>query len=76
MGTFEAKNKLSALLDAAASGQRIWITRRGRRVALLSSGLNTTVSTKDSPLDTLREIRARSLGGDASIKDLIAEGRR
>ncbi|MFM8720876.1 MAG: type II toxin-antitoxin system Phd/YefM family antitoxin, partial [Chthoniobacterales bacterium] len=38
LGTFEAKNKLSSLVDLAAKGSRIWITKRGRRVALLSSG--------------------------------------
>ena len=76
VGAFEAKNKLSALLDAAVGGQRIWITRRGRRVALLSSGLNETVATNDSLLDTFRGIRSRSLGGDAPVRDLIAEGRR
>ena len=39
VGTFEAKNTLSALLEEAARGKRIWITRRGKRVALLSSGV-------------------------------------
>jgi len=38
LGTFEAKNKLSALLDLASKGSRIWITKRARHVALLSSG--------------------------------------
>jgi prevent-host-death family protein len=32
---FEAKNKLSALLDEAAREQLIWITKRGKGVALL-----------------------------------------
>lgn len=76
IGVFEAKNKLSSLLDAAAGGQRIWITRRGRRVALLSSGLNAGSSLEDSPLEILRGIRRRSAGGHSSIRDLIAEGRR
>jgi prevent-host-death family protein len=38
LGTFEAKNKLSALVEIASQGGRIWITKRGRRVALLSAG--------------------------------------
>jgi prevent-host-death family protein len=35
VGTFEAKNKLSELLDRAERGEEIVITRRGRPVAKL-----------------------------------------
>ncbi len=35
IGTFEAKNKLSSLLDRAESGEVIEITRRGKPVAEL-----------------------------------------
>ena len=35
IGAFEAKNKLSALLDRAERGEEIVITRRGRPVAKL-----------------------------------------
>jgi prevent-host-death family protein len=35
IGTFEAKNKLSELLDRAERGEEIVITRRGRPVAKL-----------------------------------------
>ena len=35
VGTFEAKNKLSALLDRAQQGEVIQITRRGKAVAEL-----------------------------------------
>jgi len=35
IGTFDAKNKLSALLDKVESGEEIVITRRGRPVARL-----------------------------------------
>ncbi len=35
VGTFEAKNKLSALLDRAEKGEVIQITRRGKTVAEL-----------------------------------------
>ena len=36
IGTFEAKNKLSELLDRVERGEEITITRRGRPVARLS----------------------------------------
>ena len=35
IGSFEAKNKLSALLERAQKGEEIVITRRGRPVAKL-----------------------------------------
>jgi prevent-host-death family protein len=35
IGAFEAKNKLSALLDQVESGNEVVITRRGRPVAKL-----------------------------------------
>jgi len=35
VGTFEAKNKLSALLDRAQQGEVIQITRRGKPIAEL-----------------------------------------
>jgi len=37
VGAYEAKTRLSALLDAVAKGEQILIERRGKPVALLSS---------------------------------------
>ena len=37
IGTFEAKNKLSALLDRVVQGETITITRRGKPIAELKS---------------------------------------
>lgn len=77
IGAFEAKNRLSALIDEAAKGQRVWITKRGKRVALLSSGV------EDSPAETPKEILSRyrrfrdsARKGPESLKCLIEEGRR
>lgn len=36
VGAFEARNKLSALLDEVEQGAEVTITRRGRPVARLS----------------------------------------
>ena len=77
VGTFEAKNTLSALLDEAARGQRIWITKRGKRVALLSSGSGEdSRSGKQSLSGEFRRIRQAGKSGDESMKDMIEEGRR
>jgi prevent-host-death family protein len=37
LGAFEAKTHLSRLLDAVEKGEKIYITRRGKRVAQLSA---------------------------------------
>ena len=36
LGAFEAKTHLARLLDAVEKGEKIYITRRGKRVAQLS----------------------------------------
>jgi len=76
LGTFEAKNKLSSLVDLAAKGSRIWITKRGRRVALLSSGIEGQQEVTGDLVAAFRGIRSRAKAGKASINSLIEEGRR
>ncbi len=76
IGAFEAKNRLSELLEAAENGEEIMITKHGRPVAKLV------------PVDQFDRVKAReaaewliafrknhSLGG-LKIKDLINEGRK
>jgi prevent-host-death family protein len=74
VGLFEAKQKLSELVEQAAAGERIGITRRGKLAAVI-------VSVKGEydlrgifeNLDRVRR-RARRVKG-VSVKDLIEEGR-
>lgn len=75
VGTYEAKNRLSALVDAAAAGKRIWITRHGKRVALLCSGVGSPSVADTSTLDAFRRIRKKARPGKASLKELVEEGR-
>jgi len=76
LGTFEAKNKLSSLVDLASKGSRIWITKRGKRVALLSSGNAVGVNIGVDPVTAFRAIRTRSKAGKPSLKSLVEEGQR
>jgi prevent-host-death family protein len=76
IGTFEAKNRLSSLVDRASKGSRIWITKRGKRIALLSSGSDLKGTTETDLLASFRKIRNRSKGRKDSLKSLIEEGRR
>lgn len=77
-GSFEAKNRLSELLDAVENGEEITITRRGRPVARLvrhDSGQN-----RAKAVDAAHRLMARrehvTLGGVATIRELIDDGRR
>jgi prevent-host-death family protein len=59
IGSFEAKNRLSELLHLAETGQRVYITRRGKRVAVLM-GVREAAAGVDNELesaDLLRRFR-------------------
>jgi prevent-host-death family protein len=75
-GTFEAKNKLSALLDLVEAGEEVTITRNGKPVARLVPAEARDVEKVRAAAAGLRAIRARSKPGPESLKDLINEGRR
>jgi antitoxin (DNA-binding transcriptional repressor) of toxin-antitoxin stability system len=74
---FEAKNRLSELIDRVQSGEVIIITRRGKVVAQL--GLPEAGDSAARAQDAIARLRASrkgvSLRGLKS-RDLIAEGRR
>ncbi|OXE34922.1 MAG: type II toxin-antitoxin system prevent-host-death family antitoxin [Phenylobacterium zucineum] len=75
VGVFEAKNRLTALLDEVEGGGEVIITRKGKpiaRLAPLESGHNRAKAR--AAANGLREAsKGLSLGG-VSIKDLIREG--
>jgi prevent-host-death family protein len=76
VSTYEAKNRLSALLAEVARGVDVTITRRGLPVAKLVPATPTFDAEKArAAADGLREAsRGVTLGG-ISIKDLVDEGR-
>ncbi len=76
IGAFEAKTKLSELLDLIEAGQEVLITRRGKAVARLVAP--DARFDRDRAKGAAARIRARRKGmtlGGLQIKDLIAEGR-
>lgn len=76
VGLFEAKQKLSELVERASAGEQIGITRRGKLAAVLVPARNTT-SLKEAFADIERiRMRAKPLPKGMTIKDLIEEGRR
>ena len=76
VGTFEAKNRLSSLLDMVASGEEVTITRNGKPVARLVPVERRDLESVRNAAEGLKAIRARSRPGPESLKDLVNEGRR
>jgi prevent-host-death family protein len=77
VGVFEAKNRLTALLNEVEAGEEVVITRRGKPIARLApfeSGFNRAKAK--AAADGLRAAsRGQTLGG-LTLKELISEGRR
>lgn len=81
VGIFEAKNRLSELVERAARGEEVVITRRGEQVARLLPPLAPDGLAQARTLATrIRHSRAQQALGAAetgvSLRDLIGEGRR
>jgi len=78
VGIFEAKNRLSELVERAARGEEIVITRRGEQVARLMPPLAPDAPAQARALAArIRQSRAsHALGEVASMRELIEEGRR
>ena len=58
VGAFEAKNKLSELLDLAEGGEEVVITRHGKEVARLVPPKGTV--NRDEAREAIRRIRERA----------------
>jgi prevent-host-death family protein len=79
IGAFEAKNKLSALLDLVERSQGITITRRGKPVARQVAVKDSEPKKKMTPEEAAEGIRKLREGltlGGISLKELINEGRK
>jgi prevent-host-death family protein len=76
VGLFEAKQKLSELVERASEGEQIGITRRGKLAAILVPARND-VSLKEAfaRIERIR-MQAKPLPKGMTVKDLIEEGRR
>ena len=75
VGVFEAKTRLSELVEQVANGgEDVLITRRGRPAARLVP-LQPSGSAVEDALALLLAARSGSHAGDGSVRDLIEEGR-
>jgi prevent-host-death family protein len=76
IGAFEAKNKLSELLDLAEVGEEIVITRHGKQVArLVPVRQKFGREAAKNAVAGIREMSKSARLGKLKIKDLIDEGR-
>jgi antitoxin (DNA-binding transcriptional repressor) of toxin-antitoxin stability system len=74
---FEAKNRLSELIDRVQAGEEFVITRRGKAVARLA--LPEASDAVQRASDAIANLRASRQGvslGRLKSRDLIVEGRR
>jgi prevent-host-death family protein len=79
IGFYEARTRLSELLDQVARGKKVLITRRGKPAALLVPVPEERGRDVRQVVREMLEFRDRqgpTLGGKATLKELIAEGLR
>ena len=77
IGIFEAKANLGQLAQAAAEGEVVVLTRRGKPLAEIRppEGDSADVRTQQT-ISALRAFRRAHTAGDFDIAELVAEGRR
>jgi len=76
VGLFEAKQRLSQLVERASKGEEIVITRRGKEQARLVPMPTERGRTLKEIFDSIRSRPRIRLHRGVTIKDLIEEGRR
>lgn len=77
IGLFEAKQKLSELVERASSGEEIGITRRGKLAAIITP-VRSNIASMEDAFARIEQVRKRikPLPKGMTVKDLIEEGRR
>jgi len=76
IGAFEAKNRLSELLQTVENGEEVTITRHGRPVARLVPVGQSDREKVRKTIEWLKEFRKHHSLDGLNIKDLINEGRK
>ena len=74
IGIYEAKNKLSKILERVEAGEVIALARHGKQVALLTP-VHPVTPDVGSVITRLRKLRSGSRLAGLKIKDLRDEGR-
>lgn len=76
IGAFEAKNRLSELLQRVENGEEVTITRHGKPVARLVPAEPFDRERVIEALEELKRMRKKYRLGGLNLKDLVNEGRK
>jgi prevent-host-death family protein len=76
VGVFEAKAKLSELIDQALAGKEVVITRHGRPVARIVGESASGPKDIKAAIAEVRRYRKTLKTGRISLRAIISEGRR
>jgi prevent-host-death family protein len=77
VGAYEAKTRLSELLEKVEAGEEIVITRHGSAVAkLVPVKKETTAEERAATIARIQRLGAGLSLRGLKVKDLVAEGRR
>ena len=75
VGAFDAKNRLGELLERAAKGESIVITKRGRPLAILGPIPAQKPRDKRSVIAAIEQFRRGKKLDGLSVSELVDEGR-
>lgn len=70
VGSFEAKTQFSKLLADASKGEKIFITKNGKIIAMLVPSDKTPELTIDEAIERLRNLRKKLIGSRISLSDI------
>jgi prevent-host-death family protein len=76
VGAYEAKTRLSKLLDRVMKGERITITKHGVPVAVLQPADSEKSADPKTVISEIVSFRKKHSLKGRPLKDLIEEGRR
>jgi len=75
IGAFEAKTRLSALLERVAAGEEVIITKHGKPVARLVGAERADRQDVEDVVERLKALRRGTTLGSLSWKELRDQGR-
>ena len=75
VGAYEAKTKLSELLERVSKGERFVITKHGVPVAILEAADIRKASDPEKVIEKIKNFRKGRLLGNITVKEMIEEGR-
>ncbi|MCX5891974.1 MAG: type II toxin-antitoxin system prevent-host-death family antitoxin [Deltaproteobacteria bacterium] len=75
VGAYEAKTRLSQLIDEAAKGEEIIITKHGVPVAALVPIAGSRQLDPQAAIAAIKDFRRRRTLAGLSLREMIEEGR-